>query len=134
MTTYHGKDGVVKIGVNAVTEVKSFSVKTSAKTADDTTMGDDWETHIPNKTVKSWTGSIACNHNPLDATGQKLLVVGASVDLKLYPIGTAEGLELLTGTATVTEVGKDPSKDGTVPVSFSVLGNGALVESVIPDA
>lgn len=134
MATYHGKDGVVKIGANSVAEVKQFTVKTSAKTADDTVMGDDWETHIAGKTVKSWTASITCNHNPLDATGQKLLVVGASVDLKLYPIGTADGLELLAGTATVTEVSKDPSKDGTVPASFSVLGNGALVESVIPEA
>lgn len=131
MGTYHGKDGVVKIGANAVTEVKQFSVKTSAKTADDTAMGDDWETHIANKTVKSWTASITCNHNPLDETGQKLLVAGASVAVKLYPIGSTDGLQELSGTATVTEVSVDPSKDGTVPVSFSVQGNGALVDAVI---
>ncbi|MCF2522346.1 hypothetical protein [Bradyrhizobium sp. G127] len=131
MGTYHGKDGVVKIGANAVTEVKQFSVKTSAKTADDTAMGDEWETHIPNKTVKNWSGSLTCNHNPLDATGQKLLVAGASIDLKLYPIGTTDGLQELTGTATITDVSVDPSKDGTVPVSFSFTGNGALADAVI---
>jgi predicted secreted protein len=131
MATYHGKDGVVKIGANAITEVKSFSVKTSAKVADDTVMGDDWETHIANKTVKSFSGSLACNHNPLDATGQKLLVAGASVTLKLYPIGNADGLQELEGTATITEVSVDPSKDATVPVSFSFQGNGALTDTVI---
>lgn len=130
MATYHGKDGLVKVGAVAVAEVKQFSVKTSAKTADDTAMGDDWETHVEGKTIKSWSGSMTCNHSPVDG-GQAALHVGASVALKLYPIGSGAGLQELSGTATITESSIDPSKDATVPATYSFQGNGPLAEATL---
>lgn len=129
MGSYHGKDGVVKVGVNAVAEVKQFSIQTTAKVADDTVMGDEWETHIPGKSVKSWSGSMGCNFDPGDLQGQALLVEGASIALKLFPIGAADGVKYLEGTATITQVSIEPNKDAAVPATYTFQGNGTLTRS-----
>ena len=124
MATFLGNDGVVKIGANTVAEVTAFDVSQSANTADDTVLGDTWQSHLVGTT--SWSGSISCYWDDTDATGQGAMTVGASVSLELYPEGTTVGDYKLSGTATITEISTSNSLDSTVTASFSFTGNGAL--------
>lgn len=131
MTTHHGKDGVVKVGSNAVAEVDNWSLNQSAKVADDTAMGDTWETHIAGKTINSWQGSLTCHWDAADTNGQEALDVGASVTLKLYGEGTGTGAVEYSGTATVTSVGMTVPKDNVIQRTFNFQGNGALAQGVV---
>lgn len=124
MATFLGNDGVVKIGANTVAEVTAFDISQSANTADDTVLGDTWQSHLVGTT--SWSGSISCYWDDTDATGQGAMTVGASVSLELYPEGTTVGDYKLSGTATITEISTSNSLDSTVTASFSFTGNGAL--------
>jgi hypothetical protein len=136
MASFHGKNGLVKLGAlpgaNAVAEVKKFSVKTSAKVADNTSMGDDWETHITGQTINSWSGSLGCNYDQSNTLGQAALIVGASIVLNLYPEGAPSAAHYLTGTATITEDDVDAENTSAVQRSFSFQGNGALTWAVLP--
>ena len=42
MATYTGKNGAVYVGVNAVAEIKDWSLETTSETVSDTVMGDSW--------------------------------------------------------------------------------------------
>jgi len=131
MATHHGKDGVVKVGVNTVAEIDGWSVSEGAKTADDTAMGDSWETHIPDKTINSWNGNLSCHWDETDTNGQQALTVGKSVTLNLYPEGSSAGATYKTGVATVTGITLDVKKDGVVSRAFTFQGNGALAEATV---
>lgn len=129
MATHHGKNGVVKVGSNAVAEVQQFSVTEQVGTVDDTAMGDTDETHLVG--IKSWNGSLQCSWDETDTNGQEALTVGASVTLNLYPEGTGSGASYMTGTATITEVTRDIKRDGVVTRSFNFKGNGALTHTTV---
>ncbi|TAK50237.1 MAG: hypothetical protein EPO23_03255 [Xanthobacteraceae bacterium] len=131
MATHHGKDGTVKVGANAVAEIDSWSVKEGAKVADDTAMGDTWETHIAGKTINSWNGQLSCHWDETDTQGQQALVAGASVTLNLYPEGAGSGATYKTGLASITDVSMDVRKDGVVSRSFTFQGNGVLTETTV---
>ena len=131
MSTRHGKDGVVKVGAVTIAEVDNWSLNQAAAVANDTAMGDDWETHIAGKTIKSWNGQLTCHYDPTDLTGQGALDVGASVTLKLYAEGTATGAIEFSGTATITAVGLTVAKDAVEQRTFSFQGNGALAEAAV---
>jgi predicted secreted protein len=126
MATFKGNNGIVKIGANALGEVKEFSVSEVSETVEDTEMGDSWRSHLAG--LKSWSGSATCHWDDTD-TAQLALLVGASVTCNFEPEGSTTGNYLLTGTATVTEVGTSNTIDGTVERSFSFVGNGALTVS-----
>lgn len=129
MATFHGKEGTVLVGSNAVAEVKNFTVTQTVETADDTVMGDTWRSHKAG--FKSWNGSLTCNFDDTDATGQEALTAGASVTLNLQPEGNTTGDYLLTGTATITEVTQTSDSEGIVERSFNFLGNGSLTISTV---
>lgn len=129
MATFHGKDGVVKVGANAVAEVRSFTLNTGVETADDTVMGDTWRSHTSG--FKTWSGSLECYWDDTDTNGQESLQEGDSVTLNLQFEGNTTGDFLFTGTATVTEVVHTANMDGIVERSFNFLGNGALTRSTV---
>jgi len=124
-----GKEGAVYVGVNAVAEIKDWSLETTSETVDNTVMGDDWMTHTA--TQKSWTSSFTAFWDPSDTTGQQALVEGASVTLNLYPTGNTSSNVEWTGTATITSVSKTASFDGMIEASFTATGTGALVEGTV---
>ncbi len=129
MATAHGKDGAVEVGGTAVAEVVDFQITETANTAEDTVMGDDWETHLVG--TKTWNGSLTCRYDNDDATGQGALTVGESVSLALYPEGNSGGNEEKTGTATITEVTRTVQRDSVVEKSFNFLGSGALTTNSV---
>ena len=128
MATFSGNDGVVKIGSNAVAEVKSFTVTEVIETVEDTSMGDSSRTHLPG--LKSWNGNLECHFDDTD-TAQISLTVGASITLNLQPEGDTTGDFLLTGTATVTEVTHTNTVDNVVERTFSFVGNGDLTQTTV---
>ena len=124
MATHTGSEGTVKVGSNTIAEIRSFSVATSADTAEDTTMGDSWRTY--KTTLKSWSGSIDCFWDETDTIGQGALVEGSEVTLNLYPEGAATGDKYYAGSAIITGMTINSSFDGMVEASFTFQGTGAL--------
>lgn len=127
MATHTGSEGTVKVGANAIAEIRSYSVEQTGDTVEDTTMGDSWRTHKP--TLKSWTASVDVFWDETDTTGQGGLSVGAEVTLNLYPEGSTTGDVYFTGTGIVTGKTVSASYDGMVESSISVQGTGALTQS-----
>jgi predicted secreted protein len=129
MATHAGSEGTVKVGANAIAEIRSFSVEQSADTLEDTTMGDSARTYKPSLTT--FTASIDVLWDETDTNGQNALTIGAEVTLNLYPEGSTSGDTYLTGSAIVTGRTINSSYDGLVEMSISVQGNGALTTGTV---
>lgn len=129
MATHKGSEGTVKVGANAVAEIRSFSIEESADTIETTTMGDTARTYTSSLT--SWSGTVDVYWDETDTTGQGALVNGAEVTLNVYPEGDTLGDTYYSGSAIVTGVSISSSFDGNVEASISVQGTGALVSSTV---
>lgn len=129
MATHAGSEGTVKVGANAVAEIRSYSIEQTADTLEDTTMGDTARTYLPSLTT--FTGTLDVLWDETDTTGQGALTIGASVTLNLYPEGSVSGDTYLSGTAIVTGRTITASYDGLVEMSISVQGTGALSTTTV---
>lgn len=129
MATHAGSEGTVKVGANAVAEIRSYSIEQTADTLEDTTMGDTARTYLPSLTT--FTGTLDVLWDETDTTGQGALTIGASVTLNLYPEGSTSGDTYLSGTAIVTGRTINASYDGLVEMSISVQGTGALTTTTV---
>jgi len=129
MATHTGSEGTVKVGANAIAEIRSFSIEETADTVEDTTMGDTARTYKPSLT--SFTGSVDVFWDETDTTGQGALTIGALVTLNLYPEGDTSGDTYITGSAIVTGRSITSSFDGLVEMSISVQGTGALSTTTV---
>lgn len=124
MATFRGKHGVVKLGANAVAEIKSWSIEQTADTEEDTAQGDDWRTFLGG--LKSWTASVEAHWDDTDTDGQEALLVGADLALTFYPEGDTTGDYEYAGNAIVIAVNAEVPFDNIVSRSFTVQGNGVL--------
>jgi predicted secreted protein len=129
MAVHKGSEGTLKIGSNAVAEIRSYSIEETGDTLEDTTMGDTARTYLPSLT--SWSGSVDVYWDETDTTGQGALTVGAIVTLNLYPEGDVTGDTYYTGSAIVTSVSRSASFDGMVEASISFQGTGALTSTTV---
>ena len=129
MATHTGSEGTVKVGSNAIAEIRSFSIEESADTLEDTTMGDTARTY--KSSLTNYTGSVDVLWDETDTTGQGALTIGAEVTLNLYPEGDTSGDTYYTGSAIVTGRTINSSYDGLVEMSISVQGSGALTETTV---
>lgn len=129
MTTHIGNNGSVKIGANAVAEVVSFSLTEGANTADDTVIGDTYQSHKVG--TQNWSGSVSCYWDETDSTGQEAMTSGASVELHLLPDGAVAGDIDFNGTATITSIERSVANDSIVTANFSFTGNGTLTRTVL---
>jgi predicted secreted protein len=124
MATHKGSEGTVKVGTDAVAEIRSYSLEESADTLEDTSMGDSARTY--KSSLTSFSGSLDVFWDETDTSGQGALTIGSEVTLNVYPEGDASGDTYYTGSAIVTGVSRSASFDGLVEASISVQGNGAL--------
>ena len=124
MATHAGSEGTVKVGANAIAEIRSFSVSETADTIEDTTMGDAARTYKPS--LKSFNGSLDVYWDETDTTGQGALTVGSEVTIGFYPEGATTGDNFYTGSAFVTGLTVNSSFDGMVEASITIQGTGAL--------
>ena len=129
MATHTGSEGTVKVGANAIAEIRSFSIEETADTLEDTTMGDSARTY--KSSLTAFSGSLDVFWDETDTTGQGALTIGAEVTLNLYPEGDTSGDTYLTGTAIVTGRSVSSSFDGLVEMSISVQGTGALSQTTV---
>ena len=129
MATHTGSEGTVKVGANAIAEIRSFSLDETADTLDDTTMGDTARTF--KSSLTSFSGSVDVLWDETDSNGQGALTIGAEVTLNLYPEGDSAGDTYLSGTAIVTGRSISSSHDGLVEMSISVQGSGALTTTTV---
>jgi predicted secreted protein len=129
MATHAGSEGTVKVGSNAVAEIRSFSIEETADTLEDTTMGDTARTY--KSSLTSFSGSVDVLWDETDSSGQGALTIGAEVTLNLYPEGDAASDTYLTGSAIVTGRSISSSYDGLVEMSITVQGNGALTTTTV---
>jgi len=124
MATHTGSEGTVKVGANAIAEIRSYSIEQTADTVEDTTMGDSYRTH--KTTLKAWSGTVDVFWDETDTTGQAALTVGSSVTANFYPEGATTGDSYLTGTALVTGKTISASFDGMVESTITLQGTGSL--------
>jgi len=129
MATHKGSEGIVKVGTDSVSEVRSYSIEETADTLEDTSMGDSARTY--KSSLTSFSGSLDVFWDETDTDGQGALTIGSEVTLNLYPEGDTTGDTYYTGTAIVTGVTRSGSFDGLVEASVSVQGTGALTQTTV---
>jgi hypothetical protein len=129
MATHAGSEGTVKVGSDAIAEIRSFSLEETADTLEDTTMGDTARTY--KSSLTTFTGSVDVFWDETDTAGQGALTIGASVTLNVYPEGDTAGDTYYTGSAIVTGITRSSSFDGLVEASITVQGSGALTASTV---
>ena len=129
MATHTGSEGTVKVGANAIAEIRSYTLEESADTLEDTTMGDTARTYKPSLTT--YTGSIDVLWDETNTTGQGALTINSEITLNIYPEGSVTGDTYMTGAAIVTGRSITASYDGMVEMSISVQGNGALTTATV---
>jgi len=129
MATHTGNEGTIKVGANAVAEVRSYSIEETGDTVEDTAMGDTYRSHKPS--LKSWTASADVYVDQSDTNGQGALTVGAEVTLNVYYEGETTGDAYLTGSAIVTSNNLSASFDGMLEGSISFQGNGVLTHTTV---
>lgn len=129
MATHAGNEGTVKVGSNAIAEIRSFSLEETADTLEDTSMGDTARTY--KSSLTTFTGSVDVFWDETDTSGQGALTIGASVTLNVYPEGDASGDTYYSGSAIVTGVTRSSSFDGLVEASITVQGSGALTATTV---
>lgn len=124
MAVHTGSEGTVKVGANAIAELKSYTIEESGDTIETTALGDTSRTYVAG--LKTFSGTIEVYWDETDADGQVALTTGATVTLNFYPEGDGAGDTYYTGSAIVTGVSVSGTTDGTVDRSFTVQGTGAL--------
>jgi hypothetical protein len=129
MAVHKGSEGTVKVGVNGILEIRSYSIEESADTLETSTMGDTARSYVPSLTT--FTASVDVYWDENDTNGQGALSIGAEVTLNVYPEGDASTDTYYTGSAIVTGVTRTASFDGLVEASITLQGTGALTESTV---
>jgi lipopolysaccharide biosynthesis protein len=126
MATHTGSEGTVRVGANAIAEIRSYSVEETSDTAEDTSMGDSYRTF--KTTLKAWSGSVDVFWDETDTNGQIALAPGSEVTVNFYPEGASAGVSerYYTGSAIVTGKTVTASFDGMVESTITLQGNGAL--------
>ena len=123
-----GKDGKVKLSTDLVAEVSAFSYSEETEEIEVIAMGQP--KRFAGGTVEG-SGSVTCNFDPSDTTGQKALVdkVNASdqtVELHLQPEGDGVPYWELTGTVTVLGWEMSSDAQGIASASFNFRGKLTL--------
>ena len=131
MATHTGSEGTVKVGANAIAEIRSYSLEETADTVEDTSMGDSYRTF--KTTLKGWSGSVDVFWDETDTNGQVAMVVGTEITANFYPEGASAGVseKYYTGTAIVTGRTVTGSFDGMVESTITLQGTGALTLSTL---
>ena len=129
MATHTGSAGTVKVGSNAVAELKSWTLDQSQDTVETTKLGDTVKTY--SATQSSSSGTMDCFWDESDSNGQVALAIGTTATLNLYPEGATSGDTFYSGSAIITSVGVSQSHDGIVERSFGFQITGAVTIATV---
>ena len=129
MATHTGSAGTVKVGSNAIAELKSWTLDQSQDTVETTKLGDTVKTF--SATQSSSSGTMDCFWDETDSNGQVALAIGTTATLNLYPEGATSGDTFYSGSAIITSVGVSQSHDGIVERSFGFQITGAVTIATV---
>ncbi len=129
MATHTGSAGIVKVGTNAVAEVRSFTLDTSAEILEDTALTDTSRTYAVGK--KGATVSVECWWDETDTNGQIAIAEGNQVTLNLYPEGADSADYYFSGTYIITGQSVSVPTDGIIESTFSATMTGALTRGTV---
>ena len=122
MAVLKGKNGVVKSGGTSVGHVTSFSITHEVDTLETTAMGTSTKSRSYVASLHSFSGSIDCNLDAVDTTGQNALDVGDDVSLTLE----VDSGSTFTGTAIITSMNVEEGVADLITCSFDFQGTGDL--------
>ena len=129
MAITKGSSGLIKVGSNTVSEVKSYSIDETADTIESTSMGDSAKTF--ESSLTTFSGSVECHWDETDTAGQVAMSIGSTITLNLYPEGDTSGDTYYSGSAVITGKTVSGSHDGLVEASISFQGSGALTITTV---
>ena len=129
MSTHTGSAGTVKVGSNAIAELKSWTLDQSQDTVETTKLGDTVKTY--SATQSSSSGTMDCFWDETDSNGQVALAIGTTATLNLYPEGATSGDTFYSGSAIITSVGVSQTHDGIVERSFGFQITGAVTIATV---
>ena len=135
MANIVGKNGVVKGGTagseSVIGEVQGFSINLTSDTIETTSMGSSNRTYTPS--LKSFSGTVDVLHS-FDNTNDhhNEFAVGSSIQLELYPNGSASSEKYYEGTVVVTGRDVTSTFNDMVTATYSFQGTGALAENTAP--
>lgn len=128
MATFHGKDGVIQVGANAIASVVSWDYSEEVELIDKSAMGDTSKTYLSGMTDGG--GTVECLFDPDDTDGQNAFVVDADITLNLYPEGAVTDDFAWTGTVRVQSIAYSGNKDGVPTCTFTY--KNALTKGTVP--
>ena len=130
MTTYNGRNALVKIGDVTVAEMASWSLDLSNDEIDTTAFGSTWKKSDVG--MRGWSLSVSGHYDPSDTLGQGLVeaawadgslitTVRAHVSAASYwtPTGANAG-------GRVTSYALNQAHDAVAGISFTLAGSGAI--------
>ncbi len=129
MANHTGVDGLVTVGGSTVAELMGFSIDESATAIPDNTIGSAAATNKIGRT--SWGGSIECNWDETDSSGQGAMSIGSSVTIIFLPEGNTTGDTSLSGTALITGLSVAVADESIISQSFTITGTGALTYGAV---
>ena len=129
MANHTGVSGIVKVGSNAVAELRSFTIDTTAELIEDTTLTDTSRSYQVGK--KGATVSAECWWDETDTNGQIAMVEGSQVVLNLYPEGSDSGDYYFSGTYLIGSNSISVPTDGIIEASFNATLTGALTRGTV---
>ena len=129
MATHTVSAGIVKVGTNAVAEVWSFTLDTSAEILEDTALTDTSRTYAVGK--KGATVSVECWGDETDTNGQIAIAEGNQVTLNLFPEGADSADYYFSGTYIIIGQSVSVPTDGIIESTFSATMTGALTRGTV---
>ena len=129
MAVTRGCYGVVEISTNAIAEVKSWELNTSAEVLDSSSIGSCTKSYTVG--AVDWSGTISCWWDATDSTGQELMGVGDTVSLSVQPEGDTAADVTYSGSAIITSIARSGAVDSIVEANFSFQGTGALTQGTV---
>ena len=124
MAKVKGSSGLVKIGVNTVAGVRSFTLNESMDPIDDSDLSTTELTYQSGDISR--TGTVECFWDKADTTGQETLVIGAEVTLTLEPDGADASNRTQTFTALITSVTQENEKQSMVTKNINFIVSGTV--------
>lgn len=127
-----GREGQMKVGTNAVAEIRDWSVTITAGAIDANTMqSGEWLKSVSGR--KGWTGEVNCFYDASDTDGQLAFEVGTEVTVEFLAEGDTTGNESRTGTARVSEISISGSGENDAFFEFtaSLTGVGAITTGTV---
>lgn len=119
-----GSGGKIKIGSDVIASVENWTLNETSGIARTEPLGSTATTKAA--TIKDGSGSLSCNMDPADASGQEALSAGASVSMTLMPHTEASTEPQRAFTAIITSVTETGSNSDYVKRNIDFEVSGAI--------